>query len=227
MLAQREKSIRIVLIDDHAMLRSGLRMALESHPGLVVVGEAANRAQALDMVSATKPDIILLDLDLGEESGVDLLPELLDIHPGGRVILLTGLRDPQIHRQAISLGALGLVLKEKGIETMIKAIEKVHAGEVWLDRVMIANILNAKVQSRDSKDHSAASAKIATLTKREREVIGLIGRGMKNKQIAEQLVISEATVRHHLSSIFAKLGVEDRLELVVYAYQHGIAGLDQ
>ena len=110
---------------------------------------------------------------------------------------------------------------------MIKAIEKVYAGEVWLDRVMIANILNAKVQSKDSKEHTTASAKIATLTKREREVIGLIGRGMKNKQIAEQLIISEATVRHHLSSIFAKLGVEDRLELVVYAYQHGIASLEQ
>jgi DNA-binding NarL/FixJ family response regulator len=173
------------------------------------------------------PDIILLDLDLGDESGLDLLPELIAAVPDARIILLTGLRDIEIQRRAILLGAMGLVSKQKAADTVIRAIEKVYAGEVWLDRAMIASILNERVNTNAAPDQNVEALRIAKLTEREREVIQLIGEGIKNRQIAERLYISEATVRHHLTSVFAKLGVADRFELVIYAFQHGLAKLPQ
>ena len=224
MLTQQEKLIRVVIVDDHALLRTGLRMIIERHPEMVVVGEAAGCAQALEMVAAERPEIILLDVMLGDDSGIDIIPELIASSGEGRVILLTGLLETETHRSAILAGALGLVLKGQTTETLLKAIEKVHAGEVWLDRTMIASILNQRAAGR-SQPPKAEAAKIAALTEREREVIGLIGEGLQNKAIAERLVISESTVRHHLTSIFAKLGVTDRFELVVFAYIHGLASL--
>ena len=221
--------IRVFIIDDHAVLRDGLRVVIDIQPGMVVVGEAATRDQALANAPAALPDVILLDLDLGDgdEDGLSLLPDLLTVVPDARIILLTGIRDPEAHRRAVLLGALGLVLKEKASQTVIHAIEKVHAGEVWLDRGMIASILNERSRGMASQPYDAEAEKIARLTEREREVVALVGDGLRNKQIADQLVISEATVRHHLTSIFAKLGVEDRFELAIYAYRHGLAKLPQ
>jgi DNA-binding NarL/FixJ family response regulator len=202
-------------------------MIIESRPGMVVVGEAGNRSEVLAAIANEKPDIILLDLDLGEEDGLDLLPEMIAALPDVRVILLTGLRDPELQRRAILLGAVGLVLKHKAADTVIRAIEKVYEGEVWLDRTMIASILNERVNSNGAHGKNTETPKIGLLTDREREVIKLIGEGIKNKQIAERMFISEATVRHHLTSVFAKLGVTDRFELVIYAFQHGLAKLPQ
>jgi len=227
MLAQRDHPIRILMIDDHAMLRAGLRMIIESHIGMVVVGEAENRRESLAAIAHETPDIILLDLDLGDENGLDLLPELITAAPDARIILLTGLRDPEVQRRAILLGAMGLVSKQKAADTVIRAIEKVHAGEVWLDRAMIASILNDRVNPNIAPEQNVEAPRIAKLTEREREVIRLIGEGIKNRQIAERMYISEATVRHHLTSVFAKLGVTDRFELVIYAFQHGLAKLPQ
>jgi len=225
MLVQQDHPIRILMIDDHAMLRTGLRMIIESHMGMVVVGEAENRHESLAAIAMETPDIILLDLDLGDENGLDLLPELIAAVPDARIILLTGLRDPEVQRRAILLGAMGLVSKQKAADTVIRAIEKVHAGEVWLDRAMIATILNDRVNPNIAPDQNVEALRIAKLTEREREVIRLIGEGIKNRQIAERMFISEATVRHHLTSVFAKLGVTDRFELVIYAFQHGLAKL--
>jgi len=215
------------MIDDHAVLRTGLRMIIENHMGMMVVGEAENRRESLNAIANETPDIILLDLDLGDENGLDLLPELLAAVPDARIILLTGLRDPEVQRRAILLGAMGLVSKQKAADTVIRAIEKVYAGEVWLDRAMIASILNDRVNTSGATDQSVEAQRIAKLTEREREVIQLIGEGIKNRQIAARLYISEATVRHHLTSVFAKLGVADRFELVIYAFQHGLAKLPQ
>src|SRR5262245_43445676 len=220
-----DQTIKVLIIDDHAMFRTGLRLAIESRPGIKVVAEAATSAEALAAAAREAPDIILLDLDLGEESGFELLPELIASGHAGRVILLTGLRDPEAHRRAVRMGAVGLVLKDHAIETVLKAIEKVYAGEAWLDRTMIATILRERSRPDAANGRSAEAAKIATLTERERQAISLIGEGLKNREIAERMFISEATVRHHLTSIFNKLGVADRLELVIYAYQHNLAEL--
>jgi DNA-binding NarL/FixJ family response regulator len=198
-------------------------MLLETQPSLRLVGEAGTCAVALELAAREQPDIILLDLDLGGSRSTDCLQELLTVATAARVIILTGVRDSQLHKQAVHLGAVGLVLKEHAAETLLKAIERVHAGEVWLDRTMIANVLSHMTRATTSVDPEVA--KIALLTDREREVIALLGEGLKNKQIAERLFISEATVRHHLTSVFGKLEVADRLELVIYAYRHNLIHL--
>jgi len=220
---QSSSHIRVLLVDDHAVVRTGLRMLIESRPALEVVGEAATSAEARALARTTQPDIILLDLDLGDESGLDLLPNLIEAAPQARVILLTGMRDAEQHRRAVRLGAMGLVLKDQAIDVLVKAIEKVAAGEAWLDPVMVASVLNEMARTRESGQIDPEAVKIALLTEREREVIALICEGLQNKHIGQRLSITETTVRHHLTSIFDKLGLTNRLELVIYAYRHGLA----
>jgi two-component system nitrate/nitrite response regulator NarL len=198
-------------------------MLIENHAGLNVAGEAGNGSDALTVAAREQPDIILLDLDLNGTNGLDLIPDLLAAAKHARVIILTGVHDPETHQRAVRLGAMGLVLKEKAAEVVIKAIEKVHAGEIWLDRSTIGNMLAQMSQANAVRKSDPEAAKIAALTEREREIISLIGEGLKNKQIAARLFISETTVRHHLTSVFDKLGVVDRLELIIYAYRHGLA----
>ncbi len=215
--------IHILLVDDHSIVRSGLRMLIGSEPGLEVVGEADGRASALDSSARLQPDIILLDLDLGGDSSLDFLPDLLANVPQARVILLTGTRNPDEHVRAVRLGAMGVVLKEQAAEVLIRAIQKVHAGEAWLDPTLMARLLTGMAPGRGAKQVDPEAIKIAALTDREREVIALICEGLQNKTIGQRLFISETTVRHHLTSIFSKLGLENRLELVIYAYRHGLA----
>jgi len=223
MSSPHPQSIRVLIIDDHGIVRAGLRMLLESQPGITVVGEAATCADALELATRAQPDVIVLDLDLGGENAVESIPALLQAAREARILILTGVRDSETHRQAIRHGAMGLVLKEKAAETLLQAIAKVRAGEVWLEPTMIARVLGDLTRSQTSPRTSPEAAKIATLTEREREVITLIGEGLRNKHIAERLYISEATVRHHLTSVFDKLDVSDRFELAIYAYQHGLA----
>ena len=217
------KPIHVLLIDDHAVVRSGLRMVIESNPELKVVGEAGNRADALAIAAREQPDIILLDLDLNGASGLDFLAELFTLASDARVIILTGVYDAAAHQRAMQLGAMGLVLKEKAAEVVIKAIEKVHAGEVWFDRVMMGQMISQLSRATLTPKSKPEAHRIASLTEREREIVALIGEGLKNKLIANRLFISETTVRHHLTSVFDKLGVSDRLELIIYAYRHGLA----
>ena len=213
--------IRILIVDDHAIVRSGLRMLLESHPGLIVVGEAANGGDARIMAVCEQPHIILLDVDLGPDSGLHVLPGLLAT-TSARVILLTGTRDAEIHVRAVRLGAMGVVLKDHAAEVLISAIEKVHRGETWLDQTLTARVLRGPAPVPEV-DHEAAD--IAELTVREREIIALLAEGIQNKEVSQRLHITENTVRRHLVAIFSKLGVESRLELVVYAFRHGLAKL--
>ena len=215
--------VRVLIVDDHGIMRAGLRMLLESQSGIMVVGEASSCADALALATCTQPDVIVLDLDLGGENAVESIPTLLRTAPETRILVLTGLRDPEVHRQAIRHGALGLVFKEKAVETLLQAITKVRAGEVWLEPTMIAQVLGDLTRPQLSPQISSEATKIARLTEREREVITLVGEGLRNKHIAARLYISEATVRHHLTAIFAKLDISDRFELAIYAYQHGLA----
>jgi len=218
-----KKPIRIVVIDDHVIVRAGLRMLIENHEGLTVVGEAGTRIDALAVTEKEQPDIILLDLDIGGESGLDFLRELLGVAPQARVLVLTGVRDAEAHRRAVHLGAIGLVLKDKAAEVLIRAIEKVHAGEVWLDRSLTASVLSEMSKASETRKNDPEAEKIGSLTTREREIVGLVCEGLKNKQIGDRLFISEATVRNHLTSILSKLGVTDRLELALYSYRQHLA----
>lgn len=216
--------IRLLMVDDHAMVRRSLCGLLERYPHMRVAGEASTGQEALQWLQKETADIILLDLLLKNETGIDLLPLLQQAAPQARIIILTGWHDVLMHRRAISLGAQGLVLKDQAFDVLFKAIERVHQGEMWIDRNLMADVIADMNTSRHKPDPEIA--KIATLSPREREVIELIGCGMKNKQIADRLFISETTVRHHLTSIFNKLEVTDRLELVIYAFRHKICVLD-
>jgi two-component system, NarL family, nitrate/nitrite response regulator NarL len=220
--ASMPRQIRVLLVDDHAVIRMGLRLLIEGQPGMVVVGEAADSASTLELTTRERPDIILLDLDLGAERGLDLLPSLMTTN--ARVLILTGVREIEAHRQAIHHGAMGLVFKEQAPEVLLKAIEKVHAGEVWLDRTMLASVLSEMVLGR-TRQATPEASRMTTLTEREREVIALVCEGLKNKRIGDRLSITETTVRHHLTSIFDKLGVESRLEMVILAHRHGLSKL--
>ena len=209
--------IRIALVDDNIIVRAGLRVLIEGRQGFAVVGEAGDKEDALALVTREQPDIILLELDLGGHSSLGFFEELASAARDTRVLVLTAVEDPELHRRAVLLGSAGVVLKRQASEVLLKAIERVSQGEVWLDQATVAGLLSAA-----NKAGGEDATRIATLTKREREIILLIGEGLRNKQIAERLFVSETTVRHHLTSIFSKLGVSSRLDLVVYAYRHGL-----
>jgi two-component system nitrate/nitrite response regulator NarL len=224
-MSETDKSsapIRILIVDDHLVVRAGLHMLIENHPGMTVVAMASNRAEAMELAAKDSPNLILLDLDLRGESALTFLSQLRETTPNAQILVLTGLRDTDAHRQAVQLGAMGVVLKEHAPDVLIKAIEKVHAGEISLDRPTMGRMLRETMSGRDQKEVDPEQTKIKSLTQREREVVALIAEGLKNRQIGERLFISETTVTHHLSSIYSKLGVSDRLELVIYAFTHKI-----
>ena len=209
--------IRILIVDDQLVVREGLRMLIENHPGTKVVAMASTRSEALDILVREACDLIILDLELGGYSAVSFIPELREAAENARVLVLTGSRDSAIHQKAAQLGALGVVLKEDAADLLLKAIEKVYRGEAWLDRLTLGNLL-FQMSNHEKESLDPSAKKISSLTERERQVIALIAEGLKNRQIAERLFISPTTVTHHLSSIYSKLGVSDRLELVIYAF---------
>ena len=215
--------IRIMIVDDHAVIRSGLRMLIEQNPRMKVVAMAGNRIEAFEQAAKEKPDVIILDLILGDDDGLAFLPELVEKNPKSRVLILTGVQNPDFHRRAVRRGAMGIVLKEHAADLLLKAIEKVYENQVWIERSMMSTI----IQEFSETSTDPEQLKIDSLTEREREVITLVGEGLKNKQIAARLFISQTTVTHHLSSIYSKLGVSDRLELVVYAFANKLAQMPQ
>lgn len=219
------RTIGILLVDDHTVVRAALRLLIEKQPGMVVVGEAANKAEAIPLAAKELPEIILLDLCLGEESGIDLIPDLLAVSEESRIIILTGVNDPAEHQRAMRQGAMGVVHKETSAAMLIKAIQRVHAGELWLNRNMTAKLVSRLRQDLETPRQEATDDAVRQLTARELEVISLVGEGLKNKQIADRLSISESTVRHHLTSILKKVEVSDRLELLIYAYQNNLVAI--
>jgi RNA polymerase sigma factor (sigma-70 family) len=224
MAASSTKPIRVLLIDDHAILRAGVRMLIDSHPGMKVVGEAGNRAEALTLAASEPCDIVVLDLDLNGENSLDFLSELIGVAKGSHVLILTGVRAPDLYLRAVSQGAMGVVLKDQAAEELLRAVAKVSQGELWLDREIIADFQRQLSRSQeDAEQAHLEAAKIATLTERERQIIALVGEGLKNRQIANRLFISEGTVRNHLTVIFQKLGLSNRYELMVFAYHHHLA----
>jgi two-component system, NarL family, nitrate/nitrite response regulator NarL len=223
--ASASTGIRILLVESHELILGGLRALLQIQAGMTVVGEARNSAEALDGLSKN-PDIILLELDLGADSGIDVMESVFKSHPNARILIVTGSQNHEQHVQAVCVGAMGIVLKQQSPDLLVKAIRKVHLGEVWMNRTMMAEAM-AQIQDRPARKKDPEAIMIESLTTRERAVISLIGEGLRNKDIGSRLFISEKTVRHYLTSIFSKLAVADRLELMIFAYQHGLARLPE
>lgn len=219
-----QEPIRVLLIDDHQSFLWGMVKLIESDsPNMKVMGTASDIAEALSILEREQPDVILLDIDLGGVNSLDSMP-LLRNTTSAMVLILTGARDSETHERAVLAGARGVVQKEVSAEMILKAIRKVHEGEIWLDRLTTGRIFS-KLLDHSTSQVSPEAAKIASLTSREREIVNvMVKQGHStNKQIAVHLNMSEHTLRNHLSSIYSKLEVENRLELVMYAVKHHIS----
>ncbi len=216
--------IQVLLIDDHQSFLWGMVKLIESDgPNTKVMGTASDIAEALAILEREQPDVVLLDIDLGGVNSLDSMP-LLRNATSAMVLILTGMRDAETHERAVLAGARGVVQKEASAEMILKAIKKVYEGEIWLDRLTTGRIFS-KLLDHSNKHVSPEATKIASLTSREREIVNvMVNQGHStNKQIAVHLNMSEHTLRNHLSSIYSKLEVENRLELVMYAVKHHIS----
>jgi DNA-binding NarL/FixJ family response regulator len=216
----QQQTIRVGIIEDHSIVRAGLRVMLTANPDIEVVGEAADRKEAFEMAKSKKPDVLLVDLQLGQTSALEFLEEL--VATGTRAIVVTGTsNDDEIHR-SIQAGATGVVFKHEDPEILLRAIRKVFIGEAWLSRTLMTSALTRLRATRSTAPPDPETVKISTLTAREREIVALVATGLGRQGIAEKLCVSEGTVRNHLTSIFGKLDLSNQLGLVFYAQRHGL-----
>lgn len=219
---RRSQPIRIVIADDHPIFRDGLRRLLEAEPDLKVVGEASDGAEAVQLTRQFKPDILLLDLAMPRHPGLEALR---DLSTGGsnsvRVILLTAAAEKNQIVEALQLGARGVVLKDSATQLLLKSIYTVMAGEYWVGRESVSNLVQYLRTLVQSSGEDARQKKFG-LTPRELEIVSAVVAGYSNKEIAEYFKISEDTVKHHLSNIFDKLGVSTRLELALFAVNQSL-----
>lgn len=215
-------TIRILLVDDHKTMLWGLERLIQAEgPSFTLVGSASDGIEASALCTELRPDIVLLDLDLKGSSSIDFLPSLV-ANGSTRVVILSANRDQGTLAAAVKAGARGVVSKEAPTDDVLLAVRKVHGGELWLDQSLMQALLGQLTAPAPKADPEAQ--RIGTLTTREREVIGMIvqGKGALNKELAERAFISERTLRNHLTTIYQKLDVANRLELYVYATKHGL-----
>jgi two-component system nitrate/nitrite response regulator NarL len=212
--------IRIVIADDHPIVRDGLRRLVECEPGFELVGEASNGVDALEVLAKTKPDVLLLDLAMPKLSGMEVLRKLSRARLPTKIIMLTAaIEQPQV-TEALRLGARGVVMKDSATQMLVKSIHCVLEGQYWVGRDNVSDLIQALQKADMPRERPE---EIYRLTAREREVINAIVEGFTNKEIAVRYKISERTVKHHLSNIFDKVGVSNRLELALFSVNHSLA----
>jgi two-component system nitrate/nitrite response regulator NarL len=208
--------IRVMLADDHRLFRDGLKAIFAGSPDLEVVGEAADGDEVKERVRAVKPDVLLLDMDMPRQSGLETLREIAPENHPVRTIILTGFIEREQLVEALQLGARGVVRKDEGPDLLAKCIRSVMAGELWVGRQVVADLV--RVLQAPEKPAEPAGPR---LTAREREVLEKVTAGATNRDIARELRISEDTVKRHMSHIFDKTGVSNRLELALFALNRG------
>ncbi len=209
---------RIVLVDDHEVVRLGLKSLLERHPQFEVVGEAGSAREALEQVAALKPEIVLMDIRLPGTSGIEACEEIVDKYPGTKVIMLTSYAEDEMLFSAIRAGASGYILKQIGSDELIRALESVSRGEALLDPAVTQRVFQ---EVRRAVKEEEASA-FAHLSQQEKHVLLLVSEGKTNREIAKSLFLGEGTVRNYVSSILSKLGVNNRAEAAAYAVEHNL-----
>ena len=213
----------ILIADDHPIFRAGLRRVLQAEAGFQVVGEAADGEQAVNLARQLKPDILLLDLAMPRRTGLEVLRELAAASSPVRTVVLTAAIEPAQVVEALQLGARGIVLKDLAGHLLPKAIRTVMSGQYWVGHGGVSDLVKA-LRDFMAREEEGARKKTFGLTPRELEIIGAIVSGYTNKDIAQRFAISADTVKRHLTNIFDKLGVSNRLELALFALKHRLVG---
>lgn len=209
---------RIILVDDHEVVRLGLKSLLERHSQFEVISEAGNAKEALEQVERLLPDVVLMDIRLPGTSGIEACEEITKKFPDIRVIMLTSYAEDDMLFSAIRAGASGYVLKQIGAEDLMKAIEAVGRGEALLDPAVTQRVFQEVRRAVKEEESSAFS----TLSQQEKHVLVLVSEGRTNREIAKALFLGEGTVRNYVSSILSKLGVSNRAEAAAYAVEHNL-----
>jgi two-component system, NarL family, response regulator DevR len=212
------KKQRIILVDDHELVRIGLKHLLEYHPQFEVVGEAGSAREALEQVESLKPDVVVMDIRLPGTSGIDACEQIVNQYPETKVLMLTSYAEDEMLFSAIRAGASGYVLKQIGSEDLIKAIESVGRGEALLDPAVTQRVFQEVRRAVKEEEASAFSH----LSQQEKHVLLLVSEGKTNREIAKNLFLGEGTVRNYVSSILSKLSVNNRAEAAAYAVQHSL-----
>ncbi|NLW23021.1 MAG: response regulator transcription factor [Tissierellia bacterium] len=215
-----KKNISVMLADDHVLIREGIKQLLELEDDIRVVVQAGNGQEAIDMALKYDPDVILLDINMPKMNGIDVLRRLKDLGVGSKIIMLTIHEDREYLIETMKIGANGYVLKDSDADTLISAIRDVNNGRTYI-QPSIASVLVEDI-SKSDKEYNEDLRKIEMLTKREYEVLTLIAEGLNNKDIADKLFISEKTVKNHVSNIFKKIEVNDRIQAAIFAFKNNI-----
>ncbi|HSK67237.1 MAG TPA: response regulator transcription factor [Anaerolineales bacterium] len=215
-----DETIRILIADDHAIVREGLRALIATEPGLELVDEAADGVEAVDKVRALRPDVILLDMMMPRKDGLGAIQEIIADSPDARILVLTSFAEDEKVFPAIKAGALGYLLKDSSPQELLQAIRNVHRGEASLHPTIARKLM------RELNQTPSLPPTTDPLTEREVDVLKHVAQGLSNDEIAEKLVVSERTVRTHVSHILDKLHLANRTQMALYAVREGIAKLD-
>ena len=214
------ENIRVLIVDDHAIVREGQMALIDTEPGMEVVGEAQDGFEAVEMADKIQPDVILMDLEMPRKGGIEAIGEIKAENPDARILVLTSYTEDEKVYAAIKAGAQGYLLKDSSPNEILAAIRQVHHGETSM-RPSIAEKLMRELQRS-----SNLKPTVDPLTEREVEILKLVAQGLPNQEISEQLVISERTVRTHVTNILSKLHLANRTQAALYALREGLADLD-
>lgn len=227
-----EGPIRLFLVDDQELVRAGFRMVLDAQSDMTVVGEAGDGAAAVDAIGATRPDVVLMDIRMPRLDGVEATRRLQERDDPARVLVLTTFDLDEYVYAALKAGASGFLLKDAGPAELLAAIRAVHAGDAamapsttrrMLER-FVPDLPDAGGEAAGAAERRAALSRLEPLTEREREVLEAVGRGLTNGEIAAELFLAEATVKTHIGRVLHKLGLRDRVQMVITAYETGLVG---
>lgn len=213
--------IQVLIVDDHTMVRKGIKALLSEYPDISVVGEAANGVKAIELTESLKPDVVLIDLAMPVMDGIEAIKRITATHQGQRIIVLTSYTGDDKLFPAISAGALGYVLKDAQPEELVQSIRQVYVGEPALDPTTAWRILRGMSSGESPKPSTEE------LSERETEVLRLLTKGKTDREIAKQLVLTDVTIRTHISRILSKLGLKNRVQAALYGIRSGLVSLDE
>lgn len=216
----KDNNITVMIVDDHVLLREGLKQILDLEKDIDVIEQAGDGEEAVEKALEHSPDVILLDINMPKMNGIEVLRRFKDLGILSKVIMLTIHDDREYLFETIKIGANGYILKDSDADSLIKAIRDVNNGKTYI-QPSVASMLIEEINSKE-KEVNGDLLKIEALTKREYEVLTLVAEGLNNREIAERLFISEKTVKNHVSNIFKKIDVNDRIQAAIFAYKNNI-----